>query len=182
MSDCSFKWYFMEEIDLSNIGRTISETRPWIFKHPLPPVELPVKKTIPQKPKEFIKGPSRRIFPEGFKPEVSYSGRVVGESEITYSERSAQRNGFKTNLMIGEYHYIRCYYCNKLVPLIKITKDHKLAKSKGGTNKRENIVPACRGCNTDKGSQSCLEYVQFRHNNGLAVSKEALREVINNSL
>ena len=39
-----------------------------------------------------------------------------------------------------------------------ITFDHKLPKSKGGTNSRENLVPCCSRCNTLKLSQDFDRY------------------------
>jgi len=41
----------------------------------------------------------------------------------------------------------RCAYCKKRK---KLTVDHIIPLSKGGTNTIENIVPACGGCNSRK--------------------------------
>lgn len=50
----------------------------------------------------------------------------------------------------------RCWYCGELTPEA-ITRDHKVPLSRGGSNERENLVPACDGCNRRKGS--LLAYV-----------------------
>jgi 5-methylcytosine-specific restriction endonuclease McrA len=46
------------------------------------------------------------------------------------------------------YHY-RCAYCGKKKPL---TQDHIIAATHGGGYTLDNIVPACRSCNSRKSS------------------------------
>jgi 5-methylcytosine-specific restriction endonuclease McrA len=41
----------------------------------------------------------------------------------------------------------RCRYCDQLAPL---TMDHVIPVSKGGTHTRENVVAACKPCNSRK--------------------------------
>jgi 5-methylcytosine-specific restriction endonuclease McrA len=43
-----------------------------------------------------------------------------------------------------------CIYCGEGKPL---TRDHKIPLSRGGTNSIDNIVPACRSCNSRKGTR-----------------------------
>ena len=43
-----------------------------------------------------------------------------------------------------------CQYCEKIVPFDEQTLDHVLPKSKGGKSTWENLVLACRTCNTFK--------------------------------
>jgi HNH endonuclease len=44
-----------------------------------------------------------------------------------------------------------CAYCG--VKAKKLTLDHVLAESKGGSKSRKNLVPACARCNKSKGSK-----------------------------
>ena len=57
----------------------------------------------------------------------------------------------------------RCYYCGAV--LVKshpkerrLTWDHKVPKSKGGTNIQGNLVMACLQCNQEKGTLSADEF------------------------
>lgn len=48
-----------------------------------------------------------------------------------------------------EYNYC-CAYCSRKLPL---EQDHKTPISKGGGHTKENVVPACKGCNSSKGAR-----------------------------
>jgi len=52
--------------------------------------------------------------------------------------------------ILEEYDY-RCAYCGIEFSDINLpTRDHVISISKGGDNTKENIVPACRICNSKK--------------------------------
>ena len=51
----------------------------------------------------------------------------------------------------------RCAYCRQELPL---TVDHKVSLSRGGSNRIDNIVPACRYCNMAKYTKTYEEYVE----------------------
>jgi len=59
----------------------------------------------------------------------------------------------------------RCVYCGKKD--IKLTKDHVIPISSGGSDKIENIVPACWPCNFKKRARK-LEY--FLEDNNITTS------------
>ena len=44
-------------------------------------------------------------------------------------------------------HCYRCHYCQRRT---KLTLDHVIPLSRGGTHTKENIVPACQSCNSKK--------------------------------
>lgn len=53
---------------------------------------------------------------------------------------------------------IACYYCRRAFDSdVTKTKDHVVAKSRGGFNTAQNYVDCCRDCNQWKGDKS-LEY------------------------
>lgn len=47
-----------------------------------------------------------------------------------------------------------CHYCGKQTnPFADFTVDHVVPLAKGGTNELDNLVPACRRCNSAKGDR-----------------------------
>lgn len=57
-------------------------------------------------------------------------------------------------------HLWACAYCHR--PTKKLTADHAVPLARGGTNRIENIVPACRSCNSSKGTKSVEQYREYR--------------------
>ena len=51
----------------------------------------------------------------------------------------------------------RCAYC--LRPDDRLTQDHMQPLSRGGMHSQENIVPACRSCNSRKNASTTLEWL-----------------------
>lgn len=47
----------------------------------------------------------------------------------------------------------KCQMCGKSSDIVKLTIDHILPISKGGTNILENLQPLCLSCNSKKGSK-----------------------------
>lgn len=46
-----------------------------------------------------------------------------------------------------------CVYCGEQVDPVMRTVDHIWPKSRGGTRADRNLIPACQGCNTDRGNK-----------------------------
>lgn len=46
-----------------------------------------------------------------------------------------------------------CWYCQVFLPYTKVNVEHKLARSLGGGNNKNNLVLACSSCNREKGSK-----------------------------
>jgi 5-methylcytosine-specific restriction endonuclease McrA len=51
--------------------------------------------------------------------------------------------------LLDQYDH-RCLACNKQEPEIKLTMDHVIPLSKGGSNSIDNIQPLCVSCNSKK--------------------------------
>jgi hypothetical protein len=56
----------------------------------------------------------------------------------------------------------RCYYCREKIDLLSATEDHRLPKSRGGSDVWQNVVAACWTCNTQKGPMTAEEYRDYR--------------------
>jgi 5-methylcytosine-specific restriction endonuclease McrA len=60
---------------------------------------------------------------------------------------------------LAEYNYC-CAYCYKPFPVNELTVDHMQPISRGGTNTIDNLVPACKPCNSRKKDKTPLEMLQ----------------------
>jgi len=46
-----------------------------------------------------------------------------------------------------------CLYCGKPFPVANLSRDHVIPRSRGGEDRWENVVTACRRCNQHKGDR-----------------------------
>ncbi len=82
--------------------------------------------------------------------------------------RARKRNAPINDFTAGEWLILRdefaycCAYCGAETPL---SEDHMVALSKGGSHTYENIVPACRSCNSRKHVKTLAKYMEelMRH-------------------
>lgn len=69
----------------------------------------------------------------------------------------------------GEWETVKAQYnwtcprCGKSEPEIKLTEDHIIALSKGGSDNIENIQPLCAPCNASKGNRISQKYERKRN-------------------
>lgn len=57
----------------------------------------------------------------------------------------------------------RCQYCLGKFPMSQLTQDHVFPKSRGGETTWENVVMACRHCNSTKGDRTPQEAGMVLH-------------------
>lgn len=73
--------------------------------------------------------------------------------------RNYRRKQAEGNFTIQEWENLKAQYnwtcpmCGKREPDVKLTADHIIPISKGGTSNIENIQPLCRSCNARKGNR-----------------------------
>lgn len=48
--------------------------------------------------------------------------------------------------------HFTCQYCGRKAPEAVLHVDHRLARARGGSNDRANLITSCRDCNLGKGS------------------------------
>ena len=76
-------------------------------------------------------------------------------------ERAKARELRKTRWWQQKTSAGKCYYCGKKVVFKNITMDHLVPIARGGRSTKDNLVPACKDCNTKKKSMLPLEWQEF---------------------
>jgi hypothetical protein len=59
----------------------------------------------------------------------------------------------------------KCHYCARPLdgkPGGKFTRDHKIPRSRGGSDADVNIVPCCEQCNRTKAAMTDVEFIAWR--------------------
>ena len=93
-----------------------------------------------------------RAHPEAVKAIIERRRATLQNAEIndlTYKEWET---------ILREYGY-RCAYCFLSGPL---SMDHIIPLSKGGDHTADNVVPACRSCNSSKGDKSLWAWELYK--------------------
>lgn len=100
--------------------------------------------------------------PEKHKASVAAWAAKNPEALATYKSRRRARKAGNGGSHTTEQRRIkfdelgnRCFYCGIAGPM---TIDHQTPLSRGGTDDIDNIVPACRSCNSRKGTKTADEY------------------------
>lgn len=84
------------------------------------------------------------------------------------ARRTAKTYGVESTLTIVEVRAIlsaeRCAYCHAETPENKRTIDHVHAMNDGGANTFENVVMACKTCNSAKSSKPAYDFIMKQRN------------------
>lgn len=54
-----------------------------------------------------------------------------------------------------------CYYCQKKFSYKQLTMDHLIPLGRGGRSTKDNLVPACKDCNTKKKNMLPVEWEEY---------------------
>jgi 5-methylcytosine-specific restriction endonuclease McrA len=52
-----------------------------------------------------------------------------------------------------------CYYCKRKFPVGDLTMDHLVPLIRGGKSVKENLVPSCKKCNSEKKHKLPIEMI-----------------------
>lgn len=77
-------------------------------------------------------------------------------SGIEYQQGTLQ--GYNIRNYLLEKHRRKCFYCGKTVSDFEV--EHMLPKSRGGSNRIDNLTLSCHDCNEKKGTLTAEEFIQ----------------------
>ncbi len=77
---------------------------------------------------------------------------VIGLLRMVPFKHSGKVSLSKQNLLIRDGH--ECQYCGRALSVHNATVDHIVPVSRGGRRVWENVVAACKPCNTGKGNRT----------------------------
>jgi 5-methylcytosine-specific restriction endonuclease McrA len=85
----------------------------------------------------------------------STTWRVPAVMRLRRMPKTKQRGIKFSRVNVYQRDDFRCQYCGQRFPASQLSYDHVVPRSAGGRTCWENIVTACRVCNTRKGNKSC---------------------------
>ena len=95
---------------------------------------------------------------EGFTSIVKEGVRYQLQSQVTRPKREPRAKPSKQlwNSLLNKFDF-RCAHCGGQQPDVRLSPDHKVPRSRGGSNDDENWQPLCEQCNNLKSSacQGC---------------------------
>jgi len=79
-------------------------------------------------------------------------------------------------LMVLDRDKRKCTYCLIDVSEDSYVLDHIIPVSKGGTNRKFNLVTSCEGCNQRKQDEDAIQFLLSNYRNQLLKQNEYLRQ------
>ncbi len=84
-----------------------------------------------------------------------------------YDDEFKKREKHKARILRNSAWWTRkkstgvCYYCEKKFGPKELTMDHIVPISRGGLSTKNNVVPACKECNTQKKKLLPIEWEEY---------------------
>lgn len=110
----------------------------------------------PEKVRHIVRESMKRNYPK-------YKHRMI---DYNHRRRSLHQRGSVTPEQwadrLLEFNYA-CAYCLKVLAPGSIQQEHMHPLSRDGEHTIENLVPACRECNSSKGTKTLLEFCAYQN-------------------
>jgi 5-methylcytosine-specific restriction endonuclease McrA len=106
---------------------------------------------------------------------VKWRENNLEKSRIIKLQAEHKRRALKLNALIDDFSFEKwlqrkevfgnkCKYCGiEETKEIKLTQDHVIPLSRGGKHMLANIVPACKSCNSRKGTKTIKEWNDYKN-------------------
>lgn len=99
------------------------------------------------------------------KYKTSLKGKLTNRKNAGIRKQRLKNMKLEGDLTVEQWqdimaqHNYSCAYCNvRFSELIPATIDHVIPMIKGGRHSADNVVPACRSCNSSKGAKPLEEF------------------------
>lgn len=101
-------------------------------------------------------------LPEKFFMEEERTGKKAYiENDILKFTRQVSFRNIMIELTYQMKGKDKCYYCKKKVKEKEISIDHMFPVDFGGPTITNNLLPACKGCNSRKGNMTYQQYISY---------------------
>lgn len=120
-----------------NSSKIKEYNRKWYASH---------KEYFSQKNKKYAKENKQSIYLKNRKRSKKLVGKNISQNQI--------------DILLSQ-HEDKCFYCKiEIKAGFNLHLDHKIPLSRGGEHTIENLVPACKTCNLQKGIQTDEEFLK----------------------
>ena len=82
---------------------------------------------------------------------------LAQDSKFIKKERELARALKKTRWWKAKIQASVCYHCGKKVSSQELTMDHLVPLARGGRTGKNNVVPSCKKCNSEKSFKTLVE-------------------------
>ena len=101
-----------------------------------------------------ISGKNSKWWKDGISKDTQHYSR---RRRVLKLKASGSHSVIEWQKLKKDSNYI-CLCCKRYEPEIKLTEDHIIPLTKGGSDNIENIQPLCRSCNSRKGNRNSTNY------------------------